>query len=281
MDAKKLYEKLDKDFELDLCKDDWHYMNFNEYFSENFKERYMGIVLDNSEKIERVYTAVFPSDKVLREILEFGVMDTLIVTHHPMIWDIRKSNIFSNINIELLPLLKEKRISLYTMHVPLDKNGKYSTSVNLAKALDIKIEGEFFEYFGVKVAVYGKTNLKTPEELANKLSEVVGHRIKLWKYGGNEIKNNTVALVGGGGNDMDVVKGLKELNINTFLTGVTVLNEFSKKVHKFEKDNSINLIGGTHYSTEKFACISLCDYFNILNLPCIFLEDIPILEDME
>ena len=281
MDAKKLYEKLEKDFELDLCKDDWQYMDFNEYISENFKERYMGVVLDNSEKIERVYTAVFPSDKVLKEILELGIMDALIVTHHPMIWDIRKPNVFSDINLELLPLLKEKRISLYTMHVPLDKNGKYSTSVNLAKALDIKIEGEFFEYFGVKVAVYGKTNLKTPEELAHKLSEVIGHRTKLWKYGGDEIKNNTVALVGGGGNDMDLTKELEKLNINTFLTGVTALNDFSKNAHEYEKENSINLIGGTHYSTEKFACISLCDYFSIFSLPCTFLDDIPILEDIE
>jgi putative NIF3 family GTP cyclohydrolase 1 type 2 len=281
MDAKKLYKKLDKDFELDLCKDDWERMDFNEYISENFKERYMGLVLDNSKKIERIYTAVFPSDKILKEILESGAADTLLVTHHPMIWDIRRPNIFYDINPELLPLLKQNRISLYTMHVPLDKNGKYSTSVNLAYALDIDIEGEFFEYFGVKVGVYGKTDLKTPKILAEKLSEVVGHRSKLWNYGSDNIKNNMVAVVGGGGNDMDVVKELKKLNIDTFVTGVTVLNDFSKNVHEFEKENKINLIGGTHYSTEKFACIALCNYFKNIGLSCKFIEDKPILEDLE
>jgi putative NIF3 family GTP cyclohydrolase 1 type 2 len=281
MDAKKLYEKLDKDFELELCKDDWAGMDFNEYISENFKERYMGLILDNSSKIERIFTAVFPSDKVLNEVLEAGVKDTLLVTHHPMIWDIRKEKVFSDINIELLPLLKERRISLYTMHVPLDNNGKYSTSVNLAKALDIEIKGEFFEYFGVKVGVHGKTHLQTPEELAEKLSEIVGHRTKLWKYGSDNIKNQKVAVVGGGGNEMDLIKELIDLNINTLVTGVTVLNDFSKNVHEFERENGINLIGGTHYSTEKFACISLCKYFKKIDLHCNFIEDIPILEDLE
>ena len=70
MDAKKLYKKLDTDFELDLCKDDWTGMDFNEYISENFKTRYMGILLDNSEIVDYIYTAVFPSDKIIKKIIE-------------------------------------------------------------------------------------------------------------------------------------------------------------------------------------------------------------------
>ena len=57
MEAKKLYNKLDSDFELDLCKDDWTRMDFNDYVSDNFKTRYMGILLDNSEAVNFVYTA--------------------------------------------------------------------------------------------------------------------------------------------------------------------------------------------------------------------------------
>ena len=37
----------------------------------------------------------------------------------------------------------------------------------------------------------------------------------------------------------------------------------------------------THYSTEKFACIALCDYFEELGLNCEFIEDNPVLEDIE
>ena len=52
-------------------------------------------------------------------------------------------------------------------------------------------------------------------------------------------------------------------------------------MHEFEKENKINIIGGTHYSTEKFACIALSEYFEKIGLTCEFIEDHPILEDIE
>ena len=281
MNAKDLYKRVDTDFELDHCKDDWAHMDFNEYISDNFKKRYMGLLLDNTEEINSVYTAVFPSDLVINKIIENKKKDILLVTHHPMIWDIRKPSIFQDINPNLLPKLKQQKISIYTMHVPLDKGGKFSTSTNLAKALDITIEGEFYEYFGVKVGVYGKTDLNKPEQLAGRLKSVVGHKTKLWKYGSDEIFNRKVAVVGGGGNNIEGIEEIIELGINTYVTGVTVLNDFSKEVHEFEKEKGINLIGGTHYSTEKFACIALCKYFEKLGLDCEFIEDQPVLEDIE
>ena len=281
MKAKKLYKKLDSDFELDKLKDDWKEMEYNQYISGNFKKRYMGVLLDNSQDIDCVYTAVFPSDKVLNQILKSGKDNILLVTHHPMIWDIRNPSIFLNISKNLLPILKQKKISIYSIHVPLDKNGEYSTSTNLARSLELDIEGEFYEYFGVKVGVIGTTKLTTPEELAEKLKSVVGHTTKLWNYGSEEILNHKVAGVGGGGNNREGIEEIVDLGINTYVTGVTVLNDFSRKVHEFEKENRINIIGGTHYSTEKFACIALCKYFEKLGLNCEFIEDEPVLEDIE
>lgn len=281
MKAKTLYRKLDKDFELDLCKDDWSHMDFNEYISDNFKKRYMGLLLDNSKEINSVYTTVFPSDHILNKIIENKKKDILLVTHHPMIWDIRKTPVFQDINKKMLMKLKERRISIYTIHVPLDKNGEYSTTISLAKALGIISEGEFYEYYGVMVGIYGKTNLHTPEELADKLSSKVGHKTKLWKYGSDEIQDQNVALIAGGGNEIDIIQEIIDLGINTYVTGITAINEYSQKTHEFEKEKGINLIGGTHYSTEKFACIALCKYFEELNLSCEFIEDHPVMEDIE
>ncbi|KKN18871.1 hypothetical protein LCGC14_0951510 [marine sediment metagenome] len=281
MKAKKLYKQLDFDFELDSCKDDWAAMDYNEFISENFRNRYMGILLDNSEEIDSVYTAVFPSNKVLNEILESTGENILLFTHHAMVWDIRNTSVFQNIDRKLLPKLKRKKISIYSLHVPLDKNGEFATTSNLAKALEITPEEEFYEYFGVRVGIIGRTKLNTPEELANKLSTVVDHKTKLWKYGSDYIKEHKVALVAGGGNNLEGIEEIIELGINTYVTGITAHNEFSKEVHEFEKKNKINLIGGTHYSTEKFACISMCKYFEHLGLNCEFVEDNPVLEDLE
>jgi len=283
MKAKELYQKLDKDFDLDNCRDDWSEMELNDFISENFRKRFMGVVLDNTQDVKRVYTAVFPTDNVLKKILNSGEADVLLFTHHPMIWDITKTPVFININPDLLPKLKERRISLYTLHVPLDRNGEYSTTVNLAKALEIIPEKEFREYFGSDIGIIGKTKLKTVEELTDKIKQVVGYEVKLYRYGVKEIKDGKVALVAGGGNDPETIPQIAEFGINTFVTGITKPNkDYSPSIqaHALLKKFRINLIGTTHYSTEKFACIAMVEYFKNLGLPCEFIEGKSGLEDM-
>jgi|GEM_PF-4455162 len=52
----------------------------------------------------------------------------------------------------------------------------------------------------------------------------------------------------------DLIK-LLESNIKVLVTGITVNNAVSSEVHR--KENGINILGGTHYPTEKFA-VSKC-----------------------
>ncbi|MCK4520725.1 Nif3-like dinuclear metal center hexameric protein [Candidatus Parcubacteria bacterium] len=243
----------------------------------------MGLVLNNTQDVKKVYTAVFPTDDVLNKILNSGETNILLFTHHPMIWDITKIPSFININPDLLPKLKEKRISLYTLHVPLDKNGEYSTTTNLARALGIILKSEFCEYFGVNVGIIGKTNFQTVEELANKVKQAVGHKVKLYKYGAKKIRNGKVALIAGGGNDPETIPQIAKFGINVFVTGITKLSRNyppSMKAHALLKRFKINLIGATHYSTEKFACIAMTNYFRNLGLACEFIEGKPDFQDM-
>ncbi len=50
--------------------------------------------------------------------------------------------------------------------------------------------------------------------------------------------------------------------------------------HQIAEKYKINVIGGTHYSTEKFACIKMKEYFNRFEVFCEFIEDKPCFEDM-
>ncbi|WP_236878358.1 hypothetical protein [Clostridioides difficile] len=50
--------------------------------------------------------------------------------------------------------------------------------------------------------------------------------------------------------------------------------------HQIAKDNLINVIGATHYSTEKFACMSMVNYFKNLGLESEFLQGKYYLEDL-
>jgi len=166
------------------------------------------------------------------------------------------------------------------LHVPLDNYGEYSTSVTLAEALGVKSEKSFAPYCGALAGVFGKSDLATVQELKKRFEDTVGHEVSLYKYGEDQIKNGVVAIIAGGGNDVDMLKEVAEAGVNVFVTGITIKNEHSKVAHEFAEQNGINILGGTHYSTETFACIAMCDYFQKLDLPSEFIGDVPVMEDM-
>jgi len=283
MKAITLYKKLDSDFIKPGLSDDWfQYMcSVADFLTDNFKKRSMGLVCDFTEKVDKVYTAVFPSNKVMREILENKENNALLFVHHPSIWDIRKApNIFSQMDKKLLEKFKKMKISIYNLHVPLDNYGKYSTGTSLAKSLNIKIIKPFAHYYGGFAGIIGETKYHSVDELHTEFSRLLGHKTSLYQYGSEEIKNRRVALVTGGGFFLDALREVLNEGVNTYITGITVKDLHYAGAHHFAKRNKINILGGTHYSTEKFACMAMCGYFKKLGLPSEFIEDDPVIEDL-
>lgn len=282
MRAIDLYYKLEKDFITNEMNDTWAIFmtKLDCYLSKNFKKRSMGLVCDFTNEIEKVYCAVFPTKEVLKSIIDDGVKNSMLFLHHPSIWDIRGEKSFYQMDKELIEKFKENKISIYNLHVPLDNFGEYSTSKTLADILDIEIEKPFKNYCGALSGVIGKTTCKTMEELHNKFSKVLGHDTKLYLYGNNHIKDGRVAIVAGGGNSIETAKEMIENNVNILITGVSINNKKYSEVHEFEEKNHINILGGTHYSTEKFACQKMCIYFQNLGIPSCFIEGEPVYEDM-
>ena len=284
MNAKELYEKIDGDFEIDKYKDDWSFVKFNEFINPDFRQRYIGIMLDNTAEIEKVYTSTFPDTAVLDNILDRNETDILLFCHHAMGYDPTLEGFpFYNIPTGYLKKLKERRISFYVMHIPLDSNGTYSTSVSLAKELKLSITGEFCEYLGCKVGVICEAGFTKLKDFALHIESIIGHKVKVRQYGDEIIERKTVAVAAGGGCIDFVAKELAALGINTFLTGCTrpiPSFEPNMEFHRIAKENNINLIGATHYSTEKFACIAIVEYFVELEIEAEFIEGTPCMEDM-
>ena len=284
MNAKELYEKISKDFEIDKYRDDWSFVEFNEFINPDFRERYIGVMLDNTAEIEKIYTSTFPDTAVLDNILDRNETDILLFCHHAMGYDPTLEGFpFYNIPTSYLKKLKERRISFYVMHIPLDSNGIYSTSVNLAKELHLEITGEFCEYLGSKVGVICETGFTKLEDFALHIGSTIGHKIKVRQYGDKIIRKKTVAVAAGGGCIDFVAEELAALGINTFLTGCTRPIPFfepNMEFHRIAQESKINLVGATHYSTEKFACTAITKYFTGLGIETEFIEGTPCMEDM-
>ena len=131
MKATQLYQQLEEDFVTAEMSDDWvQYMDsVADFLCDNFKGRSMGLVCDFAAEVKKVYTAVFPSREVMQRILDDGAEGAMLFVHHPSIWDIRKApDVFQQMDRDLLEQFKEKRISIFNLHVPLDNFGEYSTT---------------------------------------------------------------------------------------------------------------------------------------------------------
>lgn len=284
MKATDLFEQLELDFMKPGLSDDWvQYMgSVASFLTESYKQRSMGLVCDFTDEIKKVYTAVFPSDKVLRTILSDGDSENaMLFVHHPETWDITKApDIFTNMNLELLQNFKNRRISIFNFHVPLDNFGEYSTSVSLANMFGLQDLKPFAPYRGALCGVTGQTDIATAKDLKLKYEQIVGHKASLYNYGQDEIKNQTVAVVAGGGNSPDIIQEAINLGVNTFVTGISAKNSHSAPAHELAAQNQINVLGGTHYSSEKFACMAMTKYFEKLGLATEFIEDEPILADL-
>jgi putative NIF3 family GTP cyclohydrolase 1 type 2 len=140
-------------------------------------------------------------------------------------------------------------------------------------------EKPFAPYFGGLAGVFGKTSTDSVQELKSIFEKTIEHKASLYNYGSEKIKDGKVAVVAGGGLD-ECIREVAEYGINVFVTGITAKNSHSQKAHDFAEASKINLLGGTHYSTEKFACIAMCGYFKKLGLPSKFIPDKPIMEDL-
>ncbi len=282
MIADQLYLYLEKDFITEEMSDEWmHYMGpITDFLSENFKRRSMGLVCDFTTEINKVYTAVFPTQEVMHKILADSTKDAMLFVHHPSIWDIRKAPvIFQPMDRALLQQFSDMRISIYNLHVPLDNFGEYGTSVTLAKALSIEPVNSFAPYFGSMAGVFGRTALLTISDLRKVFAQAVAHEVSLYSYGSDKIKSGIVAIVAGGGLD-ETIEEIAENKVNVLITGITVKNDHTQAAHEIAKANGINVLGGTHYSTEKFACRAMVRYFAQLGLPSEFIDDKPVMEDM-
>jgi len=283
MNAIELYNHLEREFISKELKDDWarHMGEVEDYLCLNFKERSMGLVCDFANEINKVYSAVFPTEEIMQKIIDDGTTDAMLFVHHPCVWDIRRApKVFYQMDRTLLKKFRENRISIYNLHVPLDNFSEYSTSKTLADALDIEIEKPFAAYRGALSGVIGRTECKSMEELHDKFTKVLGHNTSLYLYGDNSIKGERIAIVAGGGNNKDTVSEMIENKVNILITGISVSNKSYLEVHELEQRNCINILGGTHYSTEKFACQKICTYFEKLGLASTFIEGQPIYEDM-
>jgi hypothetical protein len=110
------------------------------YATPQFMQRHNGLMLENADQVEHVYTLVFPSDEVLTEVLRRAQgRQALVFTHHPMDFETSGRGLIP-ISEATLQCLRDARISFYSAHAPLDCHDSVSTSRSLARAAGVPLD---------------------------------------------------------------------------------------------------------------------------------------------
>lgn len=266
MAAREIYAALEREFRPWEC---------TEVFST------MGLQYDHTDRVNKVFTAAFVSDEVMDQMEARDAEHCLLFTHHPVPQkkDLTKDS--PPPSPQLIERLKARGISVFNYHIPLDRVSPWSPGTNLAKALGLTPYEEFYQQNLVRMGLLCRSPYETLSQLSRAAERAFGHGVKVYPYGGEELKDGKVAIMGGGASNPNIYAELREKGINVFLTGMTSPNiPWVARNHEEARKNAVSLIGGTHYSTEKYAVMEMVKFFEGLGLECEFLPETPNFEEL-
>jgi putative NIF3 family GTP cyclohydrolase 1 type 2 len=242
------------------------------YLEETFLETFHGLMVRNGQIVERICCTVFLSDEIVDKVLAQRERNVLLISHHPLVMETSDRG-FLPLSEEYFVEMRERAISIYMLHTPLDVHGEISTSRALARELGLENLSGYHQVPGGYAAVHG--HLPTPVEFDHFLTSVVRvtgvsdpHFIR------NQGTVHTVGVIAGG-TDASGILETAASGCDTLLTG-TYYNQVQTEIGQWYRDGfdkikdglEINLVESSHYATEAVVMrtdmVSLCtDRFGI------------------
>lgn len=219
--------------------------------AESFDQNAIGLAIgDEENEVSGIMLTLDLTKEVIKEALKEKC--NLIISHHPFLFNPIQKVLFRSEKGEVIKLMCENNLSLYSMHTNLDvgSGGVNDTLAKMLEIKDIKIvndEATFGNYLR-----YGKIEKTTLKELALKVKEVFnlsGVRV----LGDLNKKIKTIGIVGGSGaHPSDIMTAVK-CGVDCYITGEVHLN--NSQMADFY---GLSLIEVNH-GVEKYVFNSLID----------------------
>jgi dinuclear metal center YbgI/SA1388 family protein len=202
-----------------------------------------GLQVENGGTVSRIAAAVDASLATVK--LAIVARADLMVVHHGLFWS--PSHPWTGKKYELLRLLVENNLAVYSSHLPLDAHPSLGNNAQLCAALGLKNLRPFFVTHGQPIGFQSRT--KVPRtELAAKLARATGAKPRIIP-GGGEICQRIGVVTGGAGGDLKLAV---DEGVDTFITG-----EGPHWTYAVAEECGINVFYGGHYATETFGVKAL------------------------
>jgi dinuclear metal center YbgI/SA1388 family protein len=218
-----------------------------------------GLQAENSGAVTKIAAAVDAS-LVTAKIAVAAKADLLMV-HHGLFWSPRQP--WTGKNYELLRLLVENNLAIYSSHLPLDAHPTLGNNAQLCAALGLRHLKPFFASHGQTIGFKSQTKVSR-NELAVKMERATGVKPKIIP-GGKNVCETIGVVTGGAGDDLKLAA---EEVVDTFITG-----EGAHWTYALAEELGLNVFYGGHYATETFGVKALAaELSKKFNLPWIFLD---------
>ncbi|MBI2668945.1 Nif3-like dinuclear metal center hexameric protein [Candidatus Woesearchaeota archaeon] len=246
-------------------------------FSEEYLGNKTGLMQVNGSVVDGVYCAVFPSEDVFDYLATENIADAVLFVKHAMEWE-ELGHGFVPLKNEQLELLKDRKISLYSAHAPIDNNKTFAPSVCFARQLGYDIVDELAE----KCRNYGWV-LEVPQgttydKLHQRLLRATGLNGIQRYYHHDPVRR--IAVTAGGGDYIPALEQSLSKGCDTYVTGILFFrgSDYAREnnpifVERLKK-GGLNGFGASHYLSEVEGIKTLAGLLNsILPVPVRFIEE--------
>ena len=240
-----------------------------------FFERKTGLMFDFADAVEAVYCMTFMTAETIAAVLDKATGPSLLFTHHPFDYH-EDSRGLGAVPDDTVEKLRKEGIAVYAIHAPLDVGQTIFVSQSLAGRLPLSELKPFYAALGGHLGVHGRMELGTPADLAQTVGSSLGlETVDLFDNGGETAHT---AVVAGGGDQIDILKHAEQLGCTTYITGTAVhrwerMTKANQDFQEYARGAKINLIGDTHYNTEKCAVEDVAALLSERGFPAEFIED--------
>ena len=218
-----------------------------------------GLQVENRGKVTRIGASVDASLATVK--LAIAARADLLIVHHGLFWN--PSHPWIGTRYELLRLLIENNLAVYSSHLPLDAHPRLGNNAQLCLALALKQRKPFFFEKGRFIGYKSEARLKR-QDLTERLRLALNAPPKLLA-GGPDVCRQIGVVTGGAGGELK--KAARE-GVDTFITG-----EGPHWTFALAEELGLNVFYGGHYATETFGVRALAKHLaQKFKIPWTFLD---------
>lgn len=207
-----------------------------------------GLQVEGRPQVRRIVSGVTASQALLDAAVEAEA--DVVLVHHGYFWKGEDARVTGMKRRRLQTLLGHD-ISLLAYHLPLDLHPQVGNNVQLARQLEITVEGPLDPDNPKVVGLLGSlAEPMTARDFARRVQEVLG-REPLLVEGPGMVRRIGWCTGGGQGYIDDAIAA----GVDLFLTG-----EASEQTFHSARENGVSFIAAGHHATERYGVQALGEY---------------------